>query len=171
MGARGSDSRARDAADLVVITRDFSAPRELVFDAWSSAASLERWYAPVGCTLKVYSLDFRAQGAFHTGIIAPGGYECVVRGVYEEIVRPERIVFSMWNANSAGDPVEPAEIGMDPEWPRETRLTVTFEEIGKKTRMTLEQTVRREVAERTGAYPSWLQMLDRLEDLVASAGV
>jgi hypothetical protein len=43
-------------------------------------------------------------------------------------------------------------------------VTVTFEDAGGKTRLTLHQTVSEVVAKRTGAHPSWLAMLDRLAE-------
>jgi hypothetical protein len=59
---------------------------------------------------------------------------------------------------------------MDPDWPAETVLTVTFAELAGKTRLTLQQTVLESLAKRTGAHPSWIQMLDRLaEDLAHPA--
>jgi hypothetical protein len=42
-------------------------------------------------------------------------------------------------------------------------LTLTFEDLGAKTKLTLHQTVSEELAKRTGAYPSWLSMFDRLD--------
>ena len=61
----------------------------------------------------------------------------------------------------------PSEVGMDPGWPVTTRLTVLFEEVGGSTRITLHQTVDEDLAKRTGAHPSWLQMFDRLESELA----
>ena len=64
-----------------------------------------------------------------------------------------------------GIPVKPADIGMDPEWPADTVVTVTFTEVEGKTRITLHQTVDEVVAKRTGAHPSWIQMLERFEKI------
>jgi uncharacterized protein YndB with AHSA1/START domain len=83
-------------------------------------------------------------------------------------VPPERIVFSMCIADEQGNTLGPVEAGMDPDWPRETTVTVTFAEQQGKTRLTLHQTVLESLARRTGAYPSWLNMLDRLAGLLAA---
>lgn len=56
---------------------------------------------------------------------------------------------------------------MDPDWPAETVVTVTFTEQHGKTSLTLHQTVDKSLAKRTGAYPSWLNMLDNLANLLA----
>jgi uncharacterized protein YndB with AHSA1/START domain len=151
---------------MVFITRVFDAPRDLVFKAWTDPEQLVRWYAPRGCTIHFSRIDLRQGGAFHSRIRTPDGHDCWCTGVYREIVAPERIVFTMVAADENGKPVEPAEVGMDPEWPRESVVTVTFAELGRKTELTLRQTVSESLAKRTGAHPSWIEMLDRLaEDL------
>jgi uncharacterized protein YndB with AHSA1/START domain len=150
------------------ITRTIQAPRELVFAAWTDPAQLPRWYAPTGCTIEFRKLDVREGGEFHSCITIPGGKQCWCKGTYLELIAPERIVQTMTVCNERGDDVEPAEVGMDPLWPRETTLTVTFGDAGKgKTLLTLHQTVSEALAMKTGAQPSWLVMLDRLEALLA----
>lgn len=152
----------------VLITRVFDTPRDLVFQAWTDPEHLQRWYAPRGCTIHFAAIDLREGGAFHSCIRTPDGHDCWCKGVYREIVAPERIVFTMAIADEHGHLIGPAEAGMDPDWPRETTLTVTFAEHGGQTKLTLHQTVSEALAKRTGAHPSWLDMLDRLaEDLAA----
>jgi uncharacterized protein YndB with AHSA1/START domain len=150
----------------VFITRVFDAPRDLVFKAWTDPEQLARWYAPRGCAIHFSRIDLRPGGTFHSCIRTSDGHDCWCTGVYREIAAPERIVFTMVAADENGSPVEPADVGMDPDWPRETIVTVTFAELGRKTELTLRQTVSESLAKRTGAHPSWIEMLDRLaEDL------
>lgn len=144
----------------VVITRIFNAPRELVFAAWSDPEQLANWHAPQGCSIEFEKLDFRTGGDFVSVLTTPQGVGCHCKGTYLEIVEPERIVYSL--GFLYGPPA-----GMDPDWPAETVVTVTFENEGSGTKLTLHQTVSEALAKRTGAYPSWLQMLDRLEEVVA----
>jgi uncharacterized protein YndB with AHSA1/START domain len=151
------------------ITRIFDAPRDLVFDAWTDPEQLARWYAPNGCTILFRRLDARPGGEFHSCIRTPSGHECWCKGIYREVVIPERIVLTMAVSDANGNAVEPAEVGMDPDWPRETVVTVTFVENGGKTTLTLHQTVSESRAKRTGAYPSWIEMLDRLAGELAKA--
>jgi len=156
------------AAGEVLITRVFDAPRALVFRAWTDPEGLPQWYAPHGCTIEYRRLDIRPAGEFLSCIHTPDGHQCWCKGVYHEIVAPERIVYSMLIADAAGNTIGPVEAGMDPDWPRETIVTVTFVEEQGKTRLTLRQTVAESIARRTGAHPSWLQMLDRLAERLAS---
>lgn len=153
---------------MVVITRVYKAPRELVFQAWTDRQHLARWYAPQGCTIEFRTLDFRVGGRFHSCIRIPNGKECWCTGVYREIVAPERIVFTMAIADEAGRVMNAVDVGMDPEWPQETTVTVTFTAQGGQTLLMLHQTVSESLAKRTGAHPSWVQMLDRLAEVVTA---
>ncbi len=150
----------------VVISRVFDAPRELVFKAWTDPEHLAQWYAPRGCTIEIREIDARTGGGFHHCIRSPEFHDCWCRGTYLEVVPPEKIVLTMGVSNENGDLISAADAGMDPDWPAETTLTVEFKENGGKTTVTLYQTVSESLAKRTGAYPSWLNMLDRLDEVV-----
>lgn len=154
----------------VFITRTFDAPRELVFKAWTDPEQLVRWFAPNGCTIHFSWIDVRPGGGFHSCISNPTFGDCWCRGVYREIVVPERLVYTLAIADEQGNLVAPATVGHDPDWPAETTLTVTFEELSGKTKLSLHQTVSEALAKRTGAYPSWLQMLDRLDENLSKSG-
>ena len=165
-----SAAATADAEREVLICREFDAPRELVFRAWTDPAHLRRWYAPNGCAVEFARIDVRPGGTFHSCIRSPDGHACWCVGEYREVVAPERLVLTLAVADAQGNRVDPAAAGMDPRWPRETVLTVTFEEAGEgRTRVTLHQTVSEALAKQTGAYPSWLQMLDRLVAHLAAA--
>jgi uncharacterized protein YndB with AHSA1/START domain len=155
------------ATNEVLITHVFDAPRDLVFQAWTDPEHLSRWHAPRGCTIRFSRFDFRPGGIFISHLRNPASYDCLCKGVYREIVVPERIVYTLSFSDENGNLVEPSAKGMDPDWPRETIVTVTFTEHDGQTTLTLHQTVLESLAKRTGAYPSWIEMLDRLsEDLV-----
>jgi uncharacterized protein YndB with AHSA1/START domain len=160
-------ARIADDARTLRIERRFDAPRELVFDAWTRPEQLMQWYAPHGCTIQLVQLDARPGGRFHWCIQNPSFGDCWCVGEYQEIVRPERIVYTLATADSAGNEIEPVQAGHDPRWPRATLVTVTLADVRGSTRLTLEQNVQESLAKHTGAHPSWLQMLDRLAELVA----
>ena len=84
----------------LVMTRDFAAPRTLVFDAFSTIEHLKHWYAPDGMELDG-DVDFRAGGALRLRMIGHG-LDVTARGTYREIVRPERIVMVMTFEDLAG---------------------------------------------------------------------
>ena len=101
MSARVADRSA--AAGTVKIERVFDAPRELVFDAWTKVEHLLQWYAPHGCTVRIVELDARPGGRFHFCIHNPSFGDCWCVGVYREVVRPERIVYTLATADSDGE--------------------------------------------------------------------
>lgn len=155
------------AKQEVLITQVFNAPRELVYKAWTNKELLEQWYAPTGCRIFFKQLDVSVGGTYHSCVvIAESAYNCWCTGTYAEVIPNEKLVFTMINANEEGNRIDPATIGMDPEWPGETTVTVTFTENDGQTLITLHQTVSEELARKTGAHPSWLLMLDKLEFLM-----
>jgi uncharacterized protein YndB with AHSA1/START domain len=74
------------------MTRVFNAPRSLVFDALTKPELLERWYGPRGWSLVVCEIDLRVGGVWRFVTRRPDGKQIGQRGVYREIVRPERLV-------------------------------------------------------------------------------
>lgn len=158
----------RDDVDsrLVTITRTLDAPRDLVFRMWSNPELLTRWYAPRRCRLEVLHFDFREDGEFRFRIREPDGSGCLCSAIFTQIAEPERIVYTMCFSDEQGRFVPASSVGADPDWPDRTTVTVTFVEENGRTTMTLHQTVPESVAKRTGAYPSWVEMLERLSEEV-----
>jgi uncharacterized protein YndB with AHSA1/START domain len=77
-----------------VITRDFAAPRELVFAAWTDPKHLAKWWGPRGFTNPVCQWDARPGNAIHVVMRAPNGVDYPMGGEFREIVAPERLVFT-----------------------------------------------------------------------------
>lgn len=146
----------------VFIEEIFNASIERVFSAWTDPEKLMQWYAPDGCTFFIKKMDIEPGGQFHTCIFNPQHGDCWCIGEYKEILPNAKIVFTLVNADEDGNPINPVEIGMDPDWPGATLVTITFTEDNGKTKLQLRQTVALELAKKTGAYPSWLQMLNKM---------
>lgn len=117
-----------------VISREFDAPRALVWKAWTEPEHLAQWWGPKGAVVVDSKLDFRPGGMFHYRMRF-GEHDMWGRQCYREIAEPEKIVF----INSFSD-----EFGgmthhpMNPDWPGELLTTVTFTEAGGKTTVTVE---------------------------------
>ena len=157
----------RENNKQVEISYTFNAPRSLVFKAWINKKNLEKWYAPTGCTFQFKKLEIKTGGHFHYCIRHPQFGDCWCIGEYKEIKEPEKIVYTLINADENGNPIDPLSIGMDPEWPGETLVSVTFSEQDGKTILTLQQTVAEHIAKKTGAHPSWIRMLENLESVLS----
>ena len=110
----------------IVLTRVFDAPRSLVFDAMSKPEWLKRWlFGPPGWSMVVCEDDPRVGGAFRWVWRGPDGTEMAMRGVYREVVPPERIVRT-----------ESFEFGCDAQ-AGEQLGTLILTERGGKTTLTL----------------------------------
>ncbi len=155
----------RDAAAnrLVTITRTLDAPRELVFRMWSKPELLTRWYAPRRCRLEVLQFDFREGGEFRYRHSRARWQRLPLLGDLhgDRGARAHRLHDVLLQTSRAASSPRKS-VGADADWPDRTTVTVTFVEKDGRTTMTLHQTVPESVAKRTGAYPSWLEMLERL---------
>lgn len=77
-----------------VITREYAAPRELVFKAWTDPKQLVKWWGPRGFTNPVCDWDAKPGKAIHVVMRAPDGTDYPMGGVFREVVAPERLVFT-----------------------------------------------------------------------------
>src|SRR3981189_1849872 len=76
----------------IVMTRAFDAPRRLVFDALTKPELLKRWFGPRGWSLVVCEADLKVGGAWRWVLRGPDGRDMGMRGVYQEIKPPERLL-------------------------------------------------------------------------------
>jgi uncharacterized protein YndB with AHSA1/START domain len=143
----------------IAMTRVFSAPRHLVFEAYTKPELVKRWLGVHGgWSWAVCEIDLRVGGAYRFVWRGPGGEEMGMRGVYREVVVPERIV---------------ATEAFDQSWyPGEAVSTVVMVQQGDTTTLTL--TVRYESREaRDAVLKSPMEKgvaagFDKLEELLAS---
>jgi uncharacterized protein YndB with AHSA1/START domain len=140
----------------LVITRIFDAPRHLVFQAWTEADRVARWWGPQGFVTTYWDMDIRPGGTFRVCMRSPTGAEHWKQGVYREIVEPERLVFSFAWEDANGKPGH------------ETLVTVTFLERGNKTELTLRQGVFETVAARDDHYTGWASTLERFAEYLTT---
>ncbi len=108
-------------------------------------------------------------GVFHYCMRSPEGRDFWGKGVYREVIEPERIAYTDSFSDEEGKLVEPAHYGMSSGWPTETLVTVTFAEHEGKTKLILQQSLLQSVAERSGAQQGWTEMMVRLAEELAKA--
>jgi uncharacterized protein YndB with AHSA1/START domain len=75
----------------VRVSRAFSAPRETVFKAWSSADAVKRWFCPDGYSVPEATVELRVGGAFEVCMRSPEGLEHWTKGTFTEVRAPERL--------------------------------------------------------------------------------
>jgi uncharacterized protein YndB with AHSA1/START domain len=143
----------------LVVSRIIDAPREEVFRAWTDPTLLKRWFAPLPWTTLVAELDVRPGGANLVVMRDPEGKDFPNKGVYLEVVKDERLVFT----DAYTRAWEPSEKPF-------MTVILTFEDEGGKTRYTarvLHWTVAdREAHEKMGFHQGWGQCADQLAALV-----
>lgn len=125
------------AADrpVIIITRDFDAPRELVWKAITDPKQVAVWYGGPGFTNPVCEMDLRPGGAWHHVMQAPNGTRYTIDSVFEEVVAPERLTWRTIKDPNRNPP------------PPTSHNTVTLEARGPKTRWKL-VTLFNSIAER-----------------------
>jgi uncharacterized protein YndB with AHSA1/START domain len=142
----------------LTISRIIDAPPERVYQAWTTR--LPEWWGPHGMTTPVCEMDLRPGGVFRTVMRAPDGTEYPTKGIFLEVVKDERIVFT--DAFDAGWQPSPGIFF--------TAIT-TFEALpGGRTKCAaraLHWTVEsRDQHEKMGFHQGWGESLDRLVALV-----
>jgi uncharacterized protein YndB with AHSA1/START domain len=143
------------AAEELVITRIFNAPRRLVFKAWTEPEHLARWWGPQDFALVSCKAEVRPGGSWHRTMRSPEGSVFRKHGVYQEIATPERLVFTYVSDDAEGNPGP------------ESLVTVSFADHGNKTRLTLRQTLFESVAARDEHHAGWTGCLKRFGEYLA----
>jgi uncharacterized protein YndB with AHSA1/START domain len=121
MGDSGKLKVTTPSDTEIQMTRVFDAPRDLVFEAHSSADHMKNWWGPRKYETISAEVDFRPGGKWRIVHQGPDGEEYGFHGEYREIVRPERIT---WTFEFEG---APGQVAVE---------TVTFEERDGKTTLT-----------------------------------
>jgi uncharacterized protein YndB with AHSA1/START domain len=135
----------------LTIKRRFNASPAKVYAAWTDPKMIARWFGPTGVERVEAETDLRVGGRYHITMHVPGDQHDVM-GVYREIVRNEKLVFT-WAWKST------------PE--RESLVTVTFKPDGEGTIMTLLHDQFFDTDARDRHQQGWGGAIDKLEKLFA----
>ena len=141
---------ARLADDELLIARTFDAPAALLFKLWSEPEHMKRWMGPADFVCPEARIDFRVGGAYRAMIKSAAHGENWFGGVYREIVRDKRLVFTFaWDNDGPSAGVE-------------TLVTITFEERDGRTVQTFHQRPFLNVERRDSHVGGWTQAFDKL---------
>ncbi|HEX5433688.1 MAG TPA: SRPBCC domain-containing protein [Candidatus Angelobacter sp.] len=140
----------------IEVTRVINAERAMVFEAWTDPKQLAAWWGPRGFSSPVCRADARPGGEIYIEMRGPDGVVYPMKGTFQEVVPPERIVFVS------------AALDKDGKALFEVLNTATFTEQGKKTTLTLHARVltKTPLADQylAGMEIGWRQSLDRLAE-------
>jgi uncharacterized protein YndB with AHSA1/START domain len=142
----------------ILITREFDAPRHLVYKAWTTAELVERWWAGQRGQMTLVEIDLRVGGRWRY-VMDAGGQEVAFHGEYREIVPDERIVTT-----------EVYEGAPEPDDP--VLNLITFDDVGGRTRLELlvktpSQEIRDMIVD-SGMEVGMQEQMDVLERLAIS---
>lgn len=144
-------SSAEVEALTLVVRRTLSAPPKRVFEAWTRAALLQKWWGPGQVTCPEAEVDLRVGGSYRIANRFPDGKVMWIHGVFEQIEAPKKLVYT-WGLGDA---------------PSSERVTVQFEERsadGTEVIITHERITSHEA--RVQHEHGWFGCLDGLETLV-----
>ena len=144
---------------VMIGTREFDAPRDLVYAVFTDPKHLAQWWGPNGFTTTTLSFDMRPGGVWRFVMHGPDGRDYQNRITYEEVVPPQRLVYR----HGGGEDVEPVHF----------RQTITFEDLGGRTRIIWRgdfpsAAERDRVIREYGANTGLVQTLARLEQYVSA---
>lgn len=151
------------------ITRVFDAPREMVWKAWTEPKQLMKWWGPKSFTSPVAKIDLRVGGKYLYCMRSPDGHEYWSGGTYQEIIPFEKIVCTEYGSNKQGHIVHPSVAhGVSPDFPNENVVTITFEEVDGKTKLTVlyvpESEAALEAMLKIGMKSVWESTLEKLAE-------
>jgi uncharacterized protein YndB with AHSA1/START domain len=147
------------ADDQILITREFDAPRHLVFRAWTEPELVKRWWTANRGEMTVADIDLRVGGTWRFVMVTADGFEVGFHGEYREIVPDERIVSTeVYEGTPDAEAVD----------------TMTFEEAAGRTTLRIlvqhENREHRDAHIESGMEDGLQEALDLLEKVALSLG-
>lgn len=127
-------------AASVRIERIFDAPVELIWTMWTDAEAFAHWYGPPGARITVVRMDVRVGGRRHLSMemeTPNGPMQMWFTGEYRHVDAPTRLVYTDSMSDPDGNVVSPAQMGMPPDHPDTTEVTVELQDLGDRTRMAM----------------------------------
>jgi uncharacterized protein YndB with AHSA1/START domain len=165
LGKRGTATVTLPTDEQILITREFEAPRHLVYKAWTTPELVKRWWGGQRGEMTLVEIDLRVGGTWRYVLTANGGFDVAFHGEYREIVPDERIVTTEVFEMPDADPLPAAD---------EPLNIVTFTEVDGRTILTLlVQTTSKELRDiiiDSGMEVGMQEQYDVLEQLVMSLG-
>lgn len=145
----------------IVIEHTFDAPRELVWEAWTTPEHVAQWWGPKGFSTRVEKLELKEGGKTRYVMVGPDGNEYPAEGTFTEIDAPKKFVTTDEFPEDFDDSKTDLPQG-------KTLLTALFEDLGEQTKLTLRilhETVQdREKHEKMGVVQGWNSSLQCLEE-------
>jgi uncharacterized protein YndB with AHSA1/START domain len=128
------------------LRRIYSASREEIFAAWTDPEQMREWLCPAGATISFIEVDLRVGGAFRIDMQSGQGTFPHI-GIYQEIIPPERLVFTWFSINTQN---------------QETLVTVELTQHGQQTELVLTHESLPDRKAKEMHVMGWRSILDKL---------
>ena len=156
----------------IVIEKVFDATRNAVWRAWTEPELIKKWWGPEGFSAPSIKVDLRVGGRCIFAMHGPEGSEwdkdIYSAGIYKEITPDEKLVVTDYFSDENGNMLEPVDFGQDPNFPKESTVTVLFEDAGRgKTKLSIiypkpETKEQLEAMVKSGMIEGWNSSLNKL---------
>jgi uncharacterized protein YndB with AHSA1/START domain len=142
---------------MLELTRLVSAPTSVVFQAFSDANELTRWWGPKGFTTPSLDFEPRVGGSYRIEMQPPEGDRFHLTGEFLDVDAPARLAYTfVW------EPPDPDDV--------ETRVDLTFRDLGDSTEVALTQGPFKTEERRALHRDGWTDSFEKLERLAAERG-
>lgn len=142
------------APPALVLRRTYKASPDTLFSAWTTPESARHFMGPEDVTIPEIEMDVRVGGAYRITMLLGDGERMVVRGVYREVRRPDRLSMTwQWEED-------------DPSQAHETLLSLDFHDRGGETEVVLTHENFASVESRGRHEHGWTSILDNLQRAV-----
>jgi uncharacterized protein YndB with AHSA1/START domain len=149
--------------EQILITREFDAPKHLVYKAWTTPELIERWWAGHRGKVTSVEIDLRVGGRWRFVLVTGDGFEVAFHGEYREVVANERIVSTEVYEMPEAEALPEADVPLN---------IVTFTETDGRTTLTLlVQTTSKELRDtilNSGMEVGMQEQMDIIEEIAAS---
>ena len=154
---RKNESKMEETKNrTLAIEKTLDAPIQLVWEAWTNAEHIAKWWAPRGMETKIIEQDFKVGGKWKFSMQMPDGNEFIAEGIYSEIDAPNKLITSA--------DFKPMTVGVE--------MHVLLEEMDAQTKFTFhvihpsEEYCKQQ--EEMGFYNGWGSAFERLYDYLNS---
>ena len=151
----------------ILITRTIDAPRQLVWQAWTSPEHFMRWWGPKDYTSPFCEIDLRVGGNYLNCMRSPNGRDYWTAGEYLEVEAPHRLVYTDSFSDEKGNIVPATHYGLGADFPLVTKVTVILEEAGAQTKLTMTHEGIPSGRTRDNTETGWDESFDKLAESVS----
>lgn len=157
-----------DQQSWVKIEREFDAPIEDVWAMWTDPELFKKWYGPMGMSVPTAEMDVVVGGTRKVCMKMTSPERTMsmwFTGVYKEVRRPSRLVYTESMCTEDGTIISPQSMGMPEGTPDITEVIIELKEVDGKTVMTMAHVG---VPEGSAGEGGWNQAFDKLADRLAT---